>query len=68
MQHLTREQAEVKAQELADETGKPQLIWFMPERVRFKDRYQLVAGRETPPSLGHSVDCKWPMEGDDEQA
>lgn len=62
MQYLTREQAEVRAQKLADETGQPQLMWFVPSRVRFKNRYQLVSGQETPPPLGHSVDCKWPGE------
>ena len=63
MQNLTREQAEEIAQQLADETGEPHLIWFMPTRVRFKDRYQLVRGQEAPPSIGHSIDCKWPGEG-----
>lgn len=62
MQYLAREQAEEKAQKLADETGEPHLIWFMPERVRFKDRYRLVHEEETPPPLGHSVDCVWPGE------
>lgn len=59
--NFTKEAAKETAQRLANETGKPHLVWMVVTRFRVDDCYRVVSMQQASESQkSYEVDCKWP--------